>query len=243
MPEYYCVQKAVTVVRFSKEVKRPAILASIAEDDGTAFQYPAFICGQGEVRLFFRTDAGAGNYIGKGFPFFSFPMWSVLRLGHPRQCPPFGEKSCPLNANRSTFLERPVFRMCRAWSKSGRIPISREKTFMVPAGKGPAPFPYCREPLPRFPACRPRLPQQRQALRISLRNQMVQHVFPAFRFNDVKKSRCRSSQRRNRPALALRAVLLKNRGIFMERTRRSSKSEPGLPCVPQVHGARFRQAA
>lgn len=44
---------------------------------------------------------------------------------------------------------------------------------------------------------------------ISLRNQMVQHVFPAFRFNDVKKSRCRSSQRRNRPALALRAVLLK----------------------------------
>lgn len=52
MPEYYCVQKAVTVVRFSKEVKRPAILASIAEDDGTAFQYPAFICGQGEARLF-----------------------------------------------------------------------------------------------------------------------------------------------------------------------------------------------
>lgn len=97
----------------------------------------------------------------------------------------------------------------------------------------------CRDSQRAVPACH----SNGRRSGISLRNQMVQHVFPAFRFNDVKKSRCRSSQRRNRPALALRAVLLKNRGIFMERTRRSSKSEPGLPCVPQVHGARFRQAA
>ena len=85
MPEYYCVQKAVTVVRFSKEVKRPAILASIAEDDGTAFQYPAFICGQGEARLFFHTDPGAGNYVGEGFPFFfiSHVVSSTARASAP----------------------------------------------------------------------------------------------------------------------------------------------------------------
>ena len=30
--------------------------------------------------------------ITKAFNFFSFPTWSVLRRGRPRQCPPFEEK-------------------------------------------------------------------------------------------------------------------------------------------------------
>ena len=42
------------------------------------------------------------------------------------------------------------------------FPVKKHSWY--PQGRGPAPFPYCREPLPRFPACRPRLPQQRQAL-------------------------------------------------------------------------------
>ena len=122
--EYYCVQKAVTVVRFSKEVKRPAILASIAEDDGPTFQYPAFICGQGEVRLLFRTDAGAGNYLGKGFPFFFHLPWGQFYGSGIRANARHLEKNLPVECEQVHIFGTP-----RVQNVQGMVEIRADSYF------------------------------------------------------------------------------------------------------------------